>query len=173
MRRRKDPLDSIFPWGSDSDCDDQDERSRSPVQPKSLQSKYSCNGIHYSLLRGNAHAGIVLAHCMACIQQVRYATGGESLAIYKIGISHNCENRFELYKSNGWSKMVVMFESSDLGLVEMLEAALISHHRENTACRNILKGGEGLRDGRFNPKFDPPYFCYCTAARADVPRWVI
>ena len=173
MPRHKDPLESIFPWGSDSE-EDESPRSRSPCDRKSLHhDTYVSDGIQYSLLPGTAQSGRVLAHCMDCIQKLREATGGQSLAIYKIGITHNCQRRFELYKVNGWGKMLVMFETADLGLLEMLEAALISHHRSNVQCRNVLKGGEGMRDVLGKPKFQAPFYCYCTAARADLPRWVV
>ncbi|CAE7621704.1 unnamed protein product [Symbiodinium sp. CCMP2592] len=87
------------------------------------------------------------------IHKLRMETGGESLAIYKIGITHDYEDRFQLYRKNGWTKMLIMFQSSDLGSVEMLEAALISHHAHLQQCRNVLRGGEGMRDKTFNPKF--------------------
>ena len=93
--------------------------------------------------------------------------------IYKIGITHDCSSRFELYKEKGWDQMTVMYTNDNLGLVEMLEAALISHHSGTKQCRNVARGGEGMRDRSLNPKFDPPYFCYCVVARADRARWVL
>ena len=117
-------------------------------------------------------AGKVLAHCQAGIDRLRYATGGMQLAVYRIGITHDAYARFELYKQHGWSKMLVLFQTTELAQVEMLEAALISHHAHMKLCRNILKGGEGMRDKMFNAKFDGPYVCYCVLARADQGRWI-
>ena len=94
------------------------------------------------------------------------------MAIYKIGITHDCESRFQLYQKNGFSKMLVMCSSDELGFIEMLEAALISHHKERLQCRNVLPGGEGMRDKSLGAKFEAPYYCYCVAARADLPKWV-
>ena len=95
------------------------------------------------------------------------------LVIYKIGITHDCVSRFGLYQEKGWDLMAILYKSEELGLIEMLEAALISHHGHARQCRNVLKGGEGLRDKTCNPKFKPPYFCYSVFARADRARWVL
>ena len=51
--------------------------------------------------------------------------------------------------------MLIMHQTNELGEVEMLEAALILHERVKKQCRNVLKGGEGMRDKDFHPKFDP------------------
>ena len=178
---RKRAIDCIFPWGSDTESD----ADASPSPPKSLARAGCCkvarhtketsvlSGISYDLIfAGPQQAGKVLAHCQACVRALQAKTGGESLAIYKIGITHNCESRFELYQSNGFSTMIVMCSSNELGFIEMLEAALISHHKERLQCRNVLPGGEGMRDKCLNAKFEAPYYCYCVAARADLPIWV-
>ena len=177
-KKRKQPL-PIFPWDSDSDASEvvswkeaRTQPSPDNVQEQPTQSSLASDGIQYDLIPEQTFTGKVLAHCLACIRKLREATGGECLAIYKIGITHNCEDRFQLYQANGWTKMLVLFESRDLGLIEMLEGALISHHIGRVQCRNILPGGEGMRDRLFNAKFQPPFYCYCTAARADLPRWV-
>ncbi len=188
----KRPIDAIFSWGSDSDTEEdnpalqlQEIRGKAEGQrqepcqadkcrgPK--QARHAANvpaGVSYQLAAQNLQAGKVLQHCLACVRKLRMATGGESLAIFKIGITHNCEARFERYECDGWNKMLVMFESDELGAIEMLEAALISHYQDLIQCRNVCLGGEGMRDKAFRPKFEPPYFCYCCAARADLPRWV-
>ena len=171
----------LFPWGEDTDDEASsgcsttfNSSAESPKVPASTAQKSSLgeDGIHYSLIAETTLSGKVLHHCLRCVNRLRMATGGEQLCIYKVGITHNCQARFELYKSNGWSKMLVMFASSDLGQIEMLEAAVISHHQTNQQCRNISKGGEGMRTKACSAKFDPPFYCYCTAARADVARWV-
>ena len=165
----------IFPWDSDSDNESLCS-TRTPPSPQKVEGpgeqEATLDGIRYNLLCEETYAGKVFAHCQACVEKLRATTGGESLAIYKIGITHDCEARFRLYQANGWSKMLVMFRSSNLSLIEMLEVALVSHHKGRVQCRNMLPGGEGMRDKLFNAKFKPPYFCYCTAARADLPRWV-
>ena len=115
----------------------------------------------------------LLHHCETVIKKLRMQTGGLQLVIFKIGITHECSRRFQLYKEKGWDRMVVMYQSDELGAIEMLEAALISQHCHLKQCRNVLRGGEGMRDNMFQPKFEPPYFCYCVSARADRPRWVV
>ena len=176
----KRPIDAIFPWGSDSETDDELDVAAESKLPAALPVKCQgrqptasiADGVSYRCIPEHTQAGKVLAHCEQCIEQLRRATGGESLAIYKIGITHSCTPRFELYEANGWTKMLVMFQSSDLGTIEMLEAALIAQRKHRLQCRNIQLGGEGMRLRTFTPKFEPPYYCYCVAARADEPRWV-
>ena len=173
---RKRALDAIFPWGSDTESeDDPVGQQQAPVRMIRSEPRHDKvpHGIIFNLIPEGSQAGKVLAHCQEAIHKLRMGTGGESLAIYKVGITHDYEDRFELYRKNGWTKMLIMFQSSDLDFVEMLEAALISHHVHLRQCRNILRGGEGMRDSMFNPKFDAPFYCYCTAARADGPRWVL
>ena len=172
---------ALFPWGPESDEELTHERhgkSRSPRRASkpglgfSPKVSLAESGIHWLLPQDGLQAGKVLAHCQAGIDRLRYATGGMQLAVYKIGITHDASARFELYKQHGWSKMLVLFQTTELAQVEMLEAALISHHAHMKPCRNILKGGEGMRDKMFNAKFDGPYVCYCVSARADQGRWI-
>lgn len=177
---RKNPM--LFPWGSDDDEDDDPSRSRSPpglvmdsakciIKQEAEQLEDGC--IVYMLPTCGLLAGRVLQHCSAVIRKLRIQAGGFELVIFKIGITHECSRRFQFYREKGWDNMVVMYRSDELGAVEMLEAALISQHCHLKQCRNVLRGGEGMRDNVFQPKFDPPYFCYCVSARADRPRWVI
>ena len=170
----------LFPWGSDDEAEARSERcSQSPGDGLDASENElalevgSSDPIYWRLPNPTALAGKILEHCEAVIQHTRLETGGLQLAIYKIGITHECSARFALYSQKGWDKMVVMYKSEELGSIEMLEAALISRHRNTKECRNISKGGEGMRDKLFNPKFHPPYFCYCVSARADRARWVL
>ena len=60
---------------------------------------------------------------------------------------------------------------NDLGLVNMLEAALISEFSQCTGCRNMANtGGEGGLNRQVRPH--PPYFVYVTGGRADQPKRV-
>ena len=171
----------LFPWGSDDEEEEEAafHRSRSPRKEFSgsrdrlVLEVDNASRITWKLPNHVALAGRILEHCQAVIHRVRLETGGLELAIYKMGITHDCCARFELYRAKGWDQMVVMHECPDLGSVEMLEAALISHHRGTKQCRNISKGGEGMRDKLYQPKFDPPYCCYVVSARADRARWVL
>ncbi|OLQ14679.1 hypothetical protein AK812_SmicGene1179 [Symbiodinium microadriaticum] len=88
-----------------------------------------------------------------CVEKLRRDTGGESLAIFKIGITHDCTPRFQLYESNGYTKMLVMHSSNDLATIEMLESALIAIYRDKVQCRNVQLGGEGMRNRYFEAKF--------------------
>ena len=170
---------TMFPWGSDDEEQPpSDRRSQSPghdldaSKNEPAQAVGNSDPIYWRLANPKTLAGKILEHCEAVIHQTRLETGGLQLAIYKIGITHDCSARFALYSQKGWDKMVIMYKTDELGSVEMLEAALIARHRKATQCRNISKGGEGMRNKVFNPKFPPPYFCYCVSARADLARWV-
>ena len=178
-KRPKQSLEAIFPWGSDTE-EEEHTLQRTPPAAINVENirprddALALGSISYDLARDHSQAGKVLAHCQNCIQKLRFATGQGSLkiVIYKVGITHDCSTRFELYKSHNWTRMLVMARSEDLGFIEMLEAALISHHNHRVQCRNVLMGGEGMRDQEHNPKFGPPFYCYCVAARADLPKWV-
>ena len=178
-KRPRTHLAGIFPWGSDTE--EENGMSQQHALPAATVTRsISCDDaaltfLSYDLAPNHSQAGKVLAHCKNCIQKLRYATGDGALkiVIYKVGITHDCDARFEVYKSQNWSNMLVMASSEDLGFIEMLEAALISHHSHRVQCRNVLMGGEGMRDRDFNPKFQPPFFCYCVTARADRPKWVL
>ena len=62
--------------------------------------------------------------------------------------------------------MWVVYSGSDLGMVHMLEAALILHYQEAPGCRNAAhSGGEGGLNRKFH--LGPPYFVYVTGGRAD------
>ncbi|CAE7369766.1 unnamed protein product [Symbiodinium sp. CCMP2456] len=88
-----------------------------------------------------------------CVEKLRRETGGESLAIFKIGITHDCTPRFQLYESNGYTKMLVMHTSNELATIEMLESALIAIYGRKVQCRNVQLGGEGMRNRYFEAKF--------------------
>ena len=162
----------LSPWGTDDDDEDED-RSRSPPglvmgpaisttqeltscrQPACLRGKFASSLRNRDKEATNANWGASAGH----LQDWHHAR-----VLYK---------RFQLHKEKGWDRMVVMYQSDELGAIEMLEAALISQHCHLKQCRNVLRGGEGMRENMFQPKFEPPYFCYCVSARADRPRWVV
>lgn len=168
---------AIFPWGSDDEIQAQSHEppdlGTAALSISPLQQNIAEGSISWALPSSRLLAGKVLQHCQAVIKRFRLESGGFELVIYKIGITHECSTRFELYQAKGWDQMVVMYQSDELGAVEMLEAALISHHSQLQQCRNVLQGGEGMRDKMFQAKFNPPYFCYCVLARADRARWVL
>ncbi|OLQ15450.1 hypothetical protein AK812_SmicGene349 [Symbiodinium microadriaticum] len=120
----------LFPWGSDDEEEEEAafHRSRSPRKEFSgsrdrlVLEVDNASRITWKLPNHVALAGRILEHCQAVIHRVRLETGGLELAIYKMGITHDCCARFELYRAKGWDQMVVMHECPDLGSVEMLEA---------------------------------------------------
>ncbi|OLQ13517.1 hypothetical protein AK812_SmicGene2482 [Symbiodinium microadriaticum] len=117
----------LFPWGSDEN--DNEDRSRSPpcLVPRDSETRepemLEDGRIFYMLPSCRLLAGKVLQHCESVIKKLRMQTGGLELVIFKIGITHECSRRFELYKENGWDRMVVMHQSDELGAMEMLATA--------------------------------------------------
>ena len=108
------------------------------------------------------HAGHILQHCL--LQVDRLIEQVKPPVVYKIGISANLPVRWFYYKrQDGFRVMWCLHISDSLGEIEMLEAALISHHLGKAGCRNDALGGEGLR-GR---EGGPPFFCYAVARAAD------
>lgn len=168
----------LFPWHSDSETEMEPKSVRGPRagnfgNPQAMKA-WQAQGIHELLgVSDNWWSGKVLEHCVSAIERLRSNTGGKDLALFKVGITHALEPRYELYRANGWGKMLVLFSSVDLGKVEMLEAALILHYKGVQQCRNILKGGEGMRFASGHAKFEPPYFCYCVSERADCGHSVL
>ena len=82
----------LFPWGSDTD--EEDDRSRSPppdlvMDPRSSKTQepeeLEDGCIFYMLPTCRLLAGKVLQHCEAVIKKLRMQTGGLELVIFKIG----------------------------------------------------------------------------------------
>ena len=108
-------------------------------------------------------AGHVLRHCVFQIKRM-ICLKGDTVAVFKIGISATLAFRFRKYRDENFESMHVVHMSNNLGEVDMLEAALIDSFIHRQGCRNVALGGNGpLRLS----KFSPPYFCYVVGARAD------
>ncbi|CAE7284133.1 unnamed protein product [Symbiodinium sp. CCMP2456] len=118
---------TMFPWGSDDEI--QAESKEPPdlgtaaLSISPLQQNIAEGSISWVLPSSRLLAGKVLQHCQAVIKRFRLESGGFELVIYKIGITHECSRRFELYQAKGWDQMVVMYQSDELGAVEMLATA--------------------------------------------------
>ena len=64
--------------------------------------------------------------------------------------------------------MCCIHASNSLAQIETLEACLIDLYAtpNQSPCRNVAKGGEGMRTKSGAPRKDPPYFLYVVAANA-------
>ena len=107
--------------------------------------------------------GYVLQHAKEQIDVFRRHVGLQ-VCVYKIGITANPLVRFHSYKQSNYTLMRVIHISPDLGLIKMLEAALVDIHIGLTGCRNTRLGGDGPLN---SAKSKPPYCCYVVAAPAD------
>ena len=63
--------------------------------------------------------------------------------------------------------MWILCVHDNIGLIHMLEAALIAEHQHIKGCRNAANsGGEGALNRTSNQE-GPPYYVYITGGRAD------
>ena len=117
-----------------------------------------------------AIASKILWHCIAVINAVREELGGKSLCVFKIGLTSDPYQRRRSYLEQNFKCFVVLHKVCQpelLGMLEMLEAALIAEfHDDERCCRNKRLGGESMRKKDFVPRFPPPYYAYCAATCA-------
>lgn len=114
--------------------------------------------------------GKILLHAKRQVSAFRESMG-ISLCIFKIGVTANPAERFMDYLLRNFSSMWVIFQGDDLGLIHMLEAALISEFQLATGCKNAPNsGGEGGLNRKRH--LGPPYFVYVTGGRGDQAKWV-
>ena len=115
-------------------------------------------------------SGKILAHAKRQACAFREFLGVQ-VSVFKIGVTAGPLQRFRDYVSVGFTHMWIIFQSEDLSLIHMLEAALISEFNQCPGCRNAPgTGGEGALN-RANHA-GPPYFVYISGGRADQQRRV-
>ena len=113
-------------------------------------------------------AGDVLSHCLEGIRKMNLKFG-DNVCVFKIGLVGQWQNllfRWEKYRENGFARMHVLHASWILEVAELLEACCISHYQEQAGCRNIARGGEGMRRRGGKPRYAGPYILYVVAASA-------
>lgn len=86
-----------------------------------------------------------------------------SLCVFKIGMTANPLLRFHFYAKGNYSHMSLLHVTKNIGVAQMLEAALIQTHMAEKQCRNEKLGGDGPPTNQ-----DGHYFVYIVGARADV-----
>lgn len=106
-------------------------------------------------------AGTVLNRCLLEVDRFRDRMS-KQLCVYKVGMTSNPCIRFSFYKEDNYTHMSILHVTKNIGVAQMLEAALISWHKTNHGCRNERLGG----DGPPNEK-EPYHFVYVVGARAD------
>ena len=109
-------------------------------------------------------SGRILAYTTQQVHAFREKMGLQ-VCVFKIGVTGNPVSRYVQYHSLNFTAMWVIFSSSSVREVHMLEAALISLFCSSTGCRNEHgTGGEGALN---HPKATPPFYVYITGGRAD------
>ena len=109
--------------------------------------------------------GKILSHSKHQVSAFRESLG-VSLCVFKIGVSAAPVERFQDYTTKNYTCMWLIHVDNDLGLIHMLEAALISEFNACTGCRNAPgSGGEGALNRKTHQ--GPPYFMYICGGRAD------
>lgn len=113
-------------------------------------------------LRSRSTAGTILQRCLNKIELFRSGMN-RSLCVYKIGLSSNPVLRFHFYSRGNYTRMSLLHVTNELGVAQMLEAALLALHISEKECRNERFGGDGP-----NSSHHPgPHFVYIVGARAD------
>ena len=116
----------------------------------------------------NVTCGNILSHSRRQVKCFR-ETMGVQVCCFKIGITSNPVIRFAKYREKNYTSMWVIHSADCIGLISMLEAALIAEFGPQTGCQNKLEsGGEGALNKASPPL--PPYFAYVAGGRADQPR---
>ena len=116
--------------------------------------------------------GKILSHAKRQVAAFREWVGFQ-LCVFKIGVTSNPPTRFADYVQKGFTAMWIIFAGDDVGIVHMLEAALISEFASGTGCQNMAEtGGEGALNRKASPSAGPPFYVYVTGGRADQPRRV-
>ena len=112
--------------------------------------------------RSRATAGTVLQRCLTNVERFRNQMN-KRLCVYELGMTTNPLLRFHFYSRGNYSKMSLLHVTTDTGVAQMLEAALIALHISERECRNERFGG----DGPSTSHHDGPHFVYIVGARAD------
>ena len=111
------------------------------------------------LLRCKTHAAAFREHI------------GVQVCVFKKGVTANVPRRFSAYVKLGFTAMWILHTGDEVGLIHMLEAALIAEFQDCTGCRNSANtGGEGALNRKVRE--GPPFFVYITGGRADQARRV-
>ncbi|CAE7662955.1 unnamed protein product [Symbiodinium sp. CCMP2592] len=172
----------IFPWtdseddmtvqnhsDNDMDVSGASWASASTREPPSPNSPDSSFHLDERIIAETSLASKVLLHCLRVVDAVRTENGGASLCVFKIGLTSNPVQRRASYLQQNFQNFVVIhkvWRPELLGMLEMLEAALIAQFHDNgRCCRNVRLGGESMRTKDFVPRFPPPYYAYCVAAK--------
>ena len=124
--------------------------------------------IHDKTLRNQGArttCGKILLHARSQVAAFRQHMGAD-VCVFKVGVTTNPLERFKGYLAMNFTSMWLVCEHNDLGLIHMLEAALISEFHQCRGCRNAANsGGEGALNKAVHG--GPPYFVYVTGGRAD------
>jgi hypothetical protein len=128
------------------------------LPPEVCHSCVSARALPSGRRSGRPVAGLVLASARQTVEAKLAA--GAGLLFFKIGITANPLQRWYYYEEELYEQLYLLACFEETSGAQMLEAALISHFRETSGCRNEAPGGEGLTG-------KPPFFTYLVVGRAD------
>lgn len=114
--------------------------------------------------RQKATAGTILQRCLGEIMRFRNRMN-RNLCVFKVGMTTDPIVRFGFYKDANYERMALLHVTEQLGVAQMLEAALISPNLKQVGCRNEKYGGEGPPCKHVNE--ETLHFVYIVGARAD------
>ena len=127
-------------------------------------------GIIIKPLASSSNTGKLFEHLERQADRFIESNGGQRMAVMKFGICAgvNLEQRWRSYLQVNFRSMLVLHVSENLTLIECCEAFTIRLYGDLPGCRNIVKGGESMRQRNGAARFGPPYVIYCVASRADI-----
>ena len=171
---------NVFPWSESEEENTSNSSEPSPVPsvtgapcpcPCPAQSQEQGKpDLDVRVIAENSTAGRILWHCVDTVRAIQKENGGQQLCVFKIGLTANPTKRRESYRQQNFKNFVIIhqtYRSDLLGMLEMLEAAIIAEFYDNGyRCRNRQLGGESMRDRNQVPRFPPPHYVYCAATNA-------
>ena len=114
--------------------------------------------------RQKATAGTILQRCLTEITKFRKHMN-KDVCVFKVGLTTDPVVRFGFYRDANYERMVLLHVTENMGVAQMLEAALIAPNLKQVGCRNEKFGGEGPPCKSLHGKTF--HFVYVVGARAD------
>ena len=88
-----------------------------------------------------------------------------AVCVFKVGLTTDPVVRFGFYWDANYERMVLLHVTENMGVAQVLEAALIAPNLKQVGCRNEKFGGEGPLCKSLHGK--TLHFFYVVGARAD------
>ena len=114
--------------------------------------------------RQKVTAGTILQRCLTEITKFRKPMN-RAVCVFKAGLTTDPVVRFGFYRDANYERMVLLHVTENMGVAQVLEAALIAPNLKQVGCGNEKFGGEGPLCKSLHGK--TLHFFYVFGARAD------